>query len=111
MFSFRRIDITKRVMTRIVLLLCHVRKDGPRGGIQLCCLRKIKTTVPHMLITIALLMPCVPQSDLTPFIQSQLNKYTEKCSSACNMCCKSACYIYHTVTRMIRLMLLFSNFI
>ena len=45
LICFRRVDITQRGATRVVLLLCHVRKDGPRGGIQLCCLREIKTAV------------------------------------------------------------------
>ena len=41
-FSFRRVDMTQRVVSRIVLFVCHVRKNRPRGGIQLYCLREIK---------------------------------------------------------------------
>ena len=52
-FCFRRVDITQRGASRVVLLLCHVRKDGPRGGIQLCCLREIKTAVLRYFIMIA----------------------------------------------------------
>ena len=44
-FCYRRVDITQRDATCVVLLLCHVNKDRPRGGIQLCCLREIKTDV------------------------------------------------------------------
>ena len=40
---FRCVDITERGAVRIVSVLCHVRNDGPRGGIQLCCLHEIKT--------------------------------------------------------------------
>ena len=34
--------MTQLDVSRIVLLLCHVRKNMLREGIQLCCLREIK---------------------------------------------------------------------
>ena len=43
--GFRRVDITQHGVTRVVLSLCHVKKDGPRGGIQQSCLRGVKTDV------------------------------------------------------------------
>ena len=39
---FDCVDITERSVTRVVLLMCHVRSSGPRGGIRQRRLRKIK---------------------------------------------------------------------
>ena len=44
MIFLRRVDISHGA-TRVTMLLCPVRKDGPRSGIQLCCLREIKAVV------------------------------------------------------------------
>ena len=62
-FCFRRVDITQRRATSVVLLLCHVRKDGPRGGIHLCCLCEIKIVVLRTINMIASPRHCVPLTD------------------------------------------------
>ena len=42
-FSFCRVDITQRGVTRVVLLMCHVGSTGPRAGIRQSRLHEIKT--------------------------------------------------------------------
>ena len=62
-FCLRRVDITQRRATSVVLLLCHVRKDRPCRGIHLCCLRELKIAVLCTLHMIASPTHYVPITD------------------------------------------------
>ena len=50
MICFRRVDITQRGAARVVSVLCHVRKLGPRGGFGQSPLRENKTVVLRVII-------------------------------------------------------------
>ena len=50
---FRRVDITQRGVARVISVVCHVRKLGPRGGFGQIPLRKNKTVVLRFIFTIA----------------------------------------------------------
>ena len=45
MFYLRRVDLTQCGVVRVVSVLCHVRKFGPRGGFGQSPLRENKTVV------------------------------------------------------------------
>ena len=50
MSCFGRVDITQRGAIRVVSVLCHVRKFGPRGGFGQSPLRENKTVVLRVII-------------------------------------------------------------
>ena len=59
-FCFRRVDITQRSATRVVLALCYVWKLDPHKGFGHSPLRENKTFVLRYFIMIASLRHCVP---------------------------------------------------
>ena len=50
MLCFRRVDITQRAAARVVSVLCHIRKLGPRGGFGQNPFRENKTVVLRVII-------------------------------------------------------------
>ena len=71
-FCFRRVDITQCDVARDVLVLCHVRKLGPREGFGQSSLRENKTVVLRVAIydTFAKAL-CSTKPIPTPDIQSR----------------------------------------
>ena len=51
MFLFRCVDISQRGAVRVVSMLCHVIKLGPRGGFGQSPLRENKTVVLRVVIS------------------------------------------------------------